>query len=47
MTEACVNKKKVHTLLEFYPTVDPDFKIVEIPTQVIYLPVCVKSIDII
>lgn len=44
-TGAYINNKKVHTIHEFYPVADPGFKIIEIPTQVIYLPVCVKSID--
>jgi hypothetical protein len=34
-----------HTLHSFYPTVEPGFKIVETPTNVIYLPVNVRRVD--
>lgn len=34
-----------HTLHSFYPTVAPGFKIVETPTNVIYLPVNVQRVD--
>lgn len=34
-----------HTLHAFYPTVAPGFKIVEIPSNVIYLPVNVQRVD--
>ena len=34
-----------HTLHAFYPTVAPGFKIFEIPSNVIYLPVHVQRVD--
>lgn len=34
-----------HTLHSFYPTVEPGFKIVETPSNVIYLPVNVQHLD--
>ena len=34
-----------HTLHSFYPTVEPGFKIVETPNNVIYLPVNVQRLD--
>lgn len=39
------NGQKVHTIHEFFPAVAPGFKIIEVPTQVIYLPVTVKTIN--
>ena len=39
-----VNAIQIHTLHSFYPTVEPGFKIVETPSNVIYLPVNVNSI---
>lgn len=39
-----INNTKVHTLHEFAPTVGPGYKIVEVPKNVIYLPVKVKRI---
>lgn len=41
---AYINDKKVHTLHEFFPAVPPGYKIIEIPSKVIYQPVTVKSI---
>lgn len=44
-TGAYINGQKVHTIHEFFPSVPPGYKIIEVPSQVIYLPVAVKSID--
>lgn len=44
ITGAYANNKPVHTIHEFFPTVSPGFKIIEVPQNVIYLPVTVKSI---
>lgn len=41
---AYINNLRSHTLHEFYPAVAPGYKIVEVPTNVIYLPVTVKTI---
>jgi len=40
-----LNNQKVHTIHQFFPSAVPGFKIIEVPTQVIYLPISVKSID--
>lgn len=40
-----INNNHVHTLHEFSPNVGPGYKIVEVPTNVIYLPVSVKLIS--
>jgi hypothetical protein len=44
-TGAYVNERKVHTIHEFFPVVPPGYKIVEVPSHVIYLPITVKTID--
>lgn len=43
-TGAYSNDKLMHTLHEFYPSVDVGYKIVEVPRHVIYLPVTVRTI---
>lgn len=42
---AYINGRKVHTIHEFFPAVPPGYKIIEVPSQVIYLPIAVKVID--
>lgn len=42
---AYINGQRVHTIHEFFPAVPPGYKIIEVPSQVIYLPVVVKNID--
>ena len=44
---AYINNKKVHTINEFFPAVAPGFKIIEIPSKVIYQPLAVRSINLI
>lgn len=43
-TGAYINNKQVHTIHQFFPKVAAGYKIVEVPKNVIYLPVIVKSI---
>lgn len=42
---AYINAQRSHTIHEFFPTVPPSFKIIETPSQVIYLPITVNQID--
>ena len=42
---AYINERRVHTRHEFFPAVPPGYKIIEVPSQVIYLPITVKTID--
>lgn len=42
---AYLNNKKVHTIYEFFPAIPPGFKIIEIPTKVIYQPITVQTIE--
>lgn len=42
---AYINERRVHTIHEFFPAVPPGYKIIEVPSQVIYLPITVKTID--
>uniref|UniRef100_A0ABD2VU33 Uncharacterized protein n=1 Tax=Trichogramma kaykai TaxID=54128 RepID=A0ABD2VU33_9HYME len=42
---AYINNQRVHTIHEFFPVVPPGFKIIEVPSNVIYLPVSVQCID--
>ena len=44
-TGSYINSKQDHTIHEFFPTVPPGYKIIEVPLSVIYLPVNVKTID--
>lgn len=41
---AYINNRLIHTIHEFFPTVSPGYKIVEVPKNVIYLPVTVEEI---
>lgn len=45
-TGAYINNQQAHTIHEFFPTSPPGYKIVEVPKNVIYLPVTVKSIHV-
>ena len=44
-TGAYINGQRVHTIHEFFPAVPPGYKIVEVPSHVIYLPITVQAID--
>ena len=42
---AYINGQRVHTIHEFFPAVPPGYKIIEVPSHVIYLPITVNCID--
>ena len=42
---AYINNQKARTIHEFFPSVPAGFKIIEVPKQIIYLPVSTKTID--
>jgi len=44
-TGAYINGKKSHSIHEFFPRVPPGYKIIEVPSPVIYLPINVHSIQ--
>lgn len=45
VTNAYKNGKLMHTIHLFFPTVPPGYKIVEVPSNVVYLPVNVRTIS--
>lgn len=45
ITNSYNNEKSVHMLHMFYPNVPPGYKIVEVPKNVIYLPINTRYID--
>ena len=44
-TGSYINNQRDHTIHEFFPAVEPGYKIIEVPLSVIYLPIIVNSID--
>mgnify|MGYP003491875174 CR=1 FL=1 len=42
---AYINDKEIHTIYQFAPTTPPGYKIIEVPQNVIYLPVKTKLVD--
>ena len=43
-TGSYINNQKDHTIHEFFPAVEPGYKIIEVPLSVIYLPIIVLII---
>lgn len=39
------NERQGHTIHKFFPGGPPGYKIVEVPSPVIYLPIAVEAID--
>ena len=44
-TGAYINGQRVHTIHAFFSAVPPGYKLVEVPSHVIYLPITVQAID--
>lgn len=44
-TGVYINGKPSHTIHEFFPNVPPGYKIIEVPSNVIYLPIVVQAIQ--
>ena len=44
-TSSYLNDKKVHTIHQFFLRVKPGYKINEVPSPIIYLPINTKTID--
>lgn len=42
---AYINNQKARTLHEFFPAVPAGFKIIEVPSKIIYLPLTTRTID--
>lgn len=42
---AYTNERKVHTIHQFFPVVPPGYKIIEVPKQIIYVPIAVRAIQ--
>ena len=44
-TGAYINGQRMHTIHEFFPAIPPGYKIVEVPSHLIYLAITVQAID--
>lgn len=44
VTDSFINGRNSHTIHEFYPSVAPGYKIVEVPKNLIYLPIVDRTI---